>query len=42
MENDAPVVGPDAPTATSKMVKLRHCDRGLESATSLFARNPPI
>jgi hypothetical protein len=22
MENDAPVVGPDAPTANSKMVKL--------------------
>jgi len=25
MENDASVVGPDAPTANSKMV--RHCDR---------------
>src|SRR6266478_9372620 len=37
MENDAPVVGPDAPTANSKMVKLDNCDRGLESANFRFA-----
>src|SRR3981081_1374192 len=38
MENDAPVVGPDAPTPDSKMVK-RDCDRGLESAKFQFARD---
>ncbi len=27
METDAPVVGPDAPTTNSKMVKLGDCDR---------------
>jgi hypothetical protein len=39
MENDAPVVGPDAPTANSKMVKLDIGDR-LESANFRFAGNP--
>jgi len=38
MENDAPVVGPDAPTANSKMIKLEI--RGLGSADSRFARDP--
>jgi hypothetical protein len=32
MENDAPVVGPDAPTANSKMVKLDIATGGRESA----------
>jgi hypothetical protein len=32
MENDAPVVGPDAPTANSNMVKLDIATAGLESA----------
>ena len=36
MENDAPVVGPDAPTADS----TGHCDRRLESANFRFARDP--
>jgi hypothetical protein len=31
MENDAPVVGPDAPTANSKMVKL-------DIATAVWSR----
>jgi hypothetical protein len=34
MENDGPVVGPDAPTANSKMVKLGRCDRGLDAPSS--------
>jgi hypothetical protein len=38
MENDAPAVGPDAPTANFKMIK--HCARGLESANFWFARDP--
>jgi hypothetical protein len=38
MENDAPVVGPDAPTANSKMVKLDIAPAGLESANFRFAR----
>jgi hypothetical protein len=36
MENDAPVVGPDAPTANSRMVKL---DR---SANFRFAHYRPM
>ena len=40
MENDAPVVGPDALTANSKMLKLGHCDCGLEPANFRFARGP--
>jgi hypothetical protein len=39
MENDAPVVGPDAPTANSKMVKLDIATAGLESANFRFARH---
>jgi hypothetical protein len=38
MENDAHVVGPDAPIANSKLVKP--CDRGLESANFRVAHNP--
>jgi hypothetical protein len=37
MENDAPVIGLDAPTAKSNMVKLDNRDRGLELANLLFA-----
>jgi hypothetical protein len=37
MENDAPVVGPDAPTVNPKMVKLDIATGGLESATFRFA-----
>jgi hypothetical protein len=37
MENDAHVVGPDAPIANSKMVN-RTCDPALESANFWFAR----
>jgi hypothetical protein len=40
MENDAPVVGPDAPTADSKMVKRDIANRGLASANFQFARDP--
>jgi hypothetical protein len=39
MENDAPVVGPDAPTADSKMVKRDIANRGLASANFQFARD---
>jgi hypothetical protein len=39
MENDGPVVGPDAPTAKSKMVNWKS-EPGLESATLRFARDP--
>jgi hypothetical protein len=39
MENDAPVVGPDAPTANSKMVKLDIATAGLESANFRFVRH---
>jgi len=42
MENDAPVVGPDAPTANSKMVKLDIATPGLESANFRFAHSPRI
>jgi hypothetical protein len=38
MENDAPAVGPAAPTANSEMVEPEHCDRGLESAKFPFTR----
>ena len=34
MENDAPVVGRDAPTANFEMVKTGYCDRGLESVAA--------
>src|SRR5438270_10083608 len=34
MENDAPVVGPDAPTANSKMVKLDIAIAGCSRPTS--------
>jgi hypothetical protein len=34
MENDAPVVGPDAPTANSKMVKLDNRDADWSPRTS--------
>ena len=34
MENDAPVVGPDALTANSKIVKLDSRDRGKSRPTS--------
>jgi hypothetical protein len=40
MENDAPVVGPDAPTADAKMVKRDIANRGLASANFQFARDP--
>ena len=40
MENDVPVVGPDAPTANSKMVKPDIATGGLESANFRFARDP--
>jgi hypothetical protein len=40
MENNGPVVGLDAPTATSNMVKLDNRDRGLEAANLLSARFP--
>ena len=39
MENDGPVVGLDAPTAKSNMVKLDNRDRGLEAANLLFGRD---
>ena len=39
MENDGPVVGLDAPTAKSNMVKLDNRDCGLEVANLLFARD---
>jgi len=39
MENDGPVVGLDAPTAKSNMVKLDNRDCGLEAANLLFARD---
>ena len=42
MENDAPVVGPDALTANSKMVKLDIATGGLESASFRFVRDPGI
>ena len=38
MENDGPVVGLNAPTAKSNIVKLDNQDRGLE-ANLLFARD---
>ncbi len=38
MENDAPVVGPDAPTVNSKMVKLDIATAGLESAIAYSVR----
>src|SRR5437764_10664716 len=39
MENGAPVVGPDVPTANSNMVKPDIATAGLESANVRFARN---
>ena len=39
MENDAPVVGPDALTANFQDGQTGHCDRGLESANFSFARD---
>jgi hypothetical protein len=39
MENDAPVVGPDAPTANSKMVQLGHCDAAPEPANVWLGRD---
>jgi hypothetical protein len=41
MENDAPVVGPDTPTANSKMVKLDVADRELGSTNCRVARQTP-
>jgi len=40
MEDDAPVVGPDAPTANSKMAKPEIATGGLEPANFRFARDP--
>jgi hypothetical protein len=34
MENDGPVVGPDALTADSEMVKVYNGDRGLAASAS--------
>jgi hypothetical protein len=39
MENDGPVVGLDAPTAESNMIKRVNRDRGLKAANFLVARD---
>jgi GTPase involved in cell partitioning and DNA repair len=41
-ENDAPVVGPDAHTANSKMFKLDIATADLKSANFQFARLPGL
>jgi hypothetical protein len=40
--NDAPVVGPDAPTANSKMFKLDIATADVKSANFRFARHAGI